>query len=138
MHWGIVGAEPSEDWLADADRIAGALGAGGVSPPSVQDLAAQLGLEEDRVQAVVELLQDQSQALLIDGTLVFAVSAIEELRSLVVEQLQGDGLQIPVIRDRFGTTRKFLMPLLEFLDERGVTARRGGNRILRDADAPLL
>ncbi len=138
LHWGIVGAEPSEDWLADADRIAGALGAGALSPPSVQDLAAQLGLEEDRVQAVVELLQDQSQALLIDGTLVFAVSAIEELRSLVVEQLQGDGLQIPVIRDRFGTTRKFLMPLLEFLDERGVTARRGGNRILRDADAPLL
>lgn len=138
LHWGILGAEPADDWLVDADKIDRTLAGSGLVPPSLSELEQQLSLADGRAQAVVELLQDQAKVVLVDGTLVFALAAVEELRQMVVTQLQGDGLSIPAIRDRFGTTRKFLMPLLEFLDERGVTARRGSNRILRDADAPLL
>jgi selenocysteine-specific elongation factor len=138
LHWGIVGAEPAQDWLADAEKVRQSLGQSGLTPPSIADLEQQLGFADGRTKAVVELLQDQAQVILVEGSLVFALSAVEELRQLVVQQLQGNGLEIPAIRDRFGTTRKYLMPLLEFLDERGVTARRGAKRILRDAEAPLL
>ena len=138
LHWGIVGAEPSEDWISDASSLNQSLAQAGLTPPSLADLESQLGWEEGRAQAVVELLQDQAQVVQVDGTLVFALSVVEELRQLVVQQLQNGALEIPAIRDRFGTTRKFLMPLLEYLDERGVTARRGASRILRDADAALI
>ncbi len=138
LHWGIVGAEPAEDWLIDADKVMQSLGQSGLTPPSIADLELQNGFADGRAKAVVELLQDQAKVILVEGSLVFALAAVEELRQMVVAQLQGNGLEIPAIRDRFGTTRKFLMPLLEMLDERGVTARRGAKRILRDADAPLL
>lgn len=41
------------------------------------------------------------------------------------------GLVIPQLRDRLGTSRKFLIPFLEHLDRTGVTARKGDRRILR-------
>ena len=36
----------------------------------------------------------------------------------MVEQLEGEGVDIPVLRDRYSTSRKFMMPLLEFFDEK--------------------
>jgi hypothetical protein len=34
------------------------------------------------------------------------------------------------LRDRFGLTRKYLIPLLEWADRRGVTRRAGDARVL--------
>jgi selenocysteine-specific elongation SelB-like protein len=34
------------------------------------------------------------------------------------------------LRDRFGLTRKYLIPLLEWADRRGITERRGDARVL--------
>ena len=110
LHWGIVGAEPAEDWLIDADKVMQSLGQSGLTPPSIADLELQNGFADGRAKAVVELLQDQAKVILVEGSLVFALAAVEELRQMVVAQLQGNGLEIPAIRDRFGTTRKFLMP----------------------------
>jgi selenocysteine-specific elongation factor len=54
------------------------------------------------------------------------------VREAIVDNCQRNGqLAIPELRDRLGTTRKFLIPLLEHFDTVGVTARRGGTRVLR-------
>ena len=44
--------------------------------------------------------------------------------------LQGD-ITPAAFRDRFGTTRKYTIPLLEYLDREGVTMRVGDKRRLR-------
>ncbi|MBC8406302.1 MAG: selenocysteine-specific translation elongation factor [Planctomycetes bacterium] len=137
LHWHIVGAEPDAAWIHDGRALFEVLKSASLFPPPADELQQSLGLDGVRLSAVMEMLQDQNDVIIVDGSLAFAAAAVEELRDLVVHQLQQGGLDIPAIRDRFGTTRKFLMPLLEHLDERGVTARRGGNRILRDASAPL-
>jgi selenocysteine-specific elongation factor len=137
LYWNMVGAIAASDWLQDADQILGVLREAALQPPSVEELAKIAGIEDSRVKAVFELLEDQDQVVRVDGIMTYSLSAVEDLRSAVVEQLQNGSLDIPAIRNRFGTTRKYLMPLLEFLDERGITARRGPNRILKDASAPL-
>ena len=40
------------------------------------------------------------------------------------------GLELPEIRDLLGTTRKFAVPLCEYLDRVGVTKRAGDLRVL--------
>ena len=99
--------------------------------------AEAYGADTEATRRAAELLVDQDQVVRIPGGMTFARSVVEDLRAAVVAQLEGEGMNIPALRDQFETTRKFLMPLLEYLDSVGVTERRGGNRVLRRADAPL-
>jgi selenocysteine-specific elongation factor len=138
LHWGISGVVIGDDWLLDAERWLGRLKSEALMPTSWEELAQEGFADAERIEALAELLEDQGRVVRVEGTMTFAHAAVDALRDTVVSQLQADGMDIPALRDRFGTTRKFLMPLLEFLDERGVTARRGGNRILRDAAASLV
>jgi selenocysteine-specific elongation factor len=59
------------------------------------------------------------------------VDADAEMRRLVTERLQqGGGLTVAEIRDLLGTTRKYAVPLCEYLDRVGVTRRDGDLRLL--------
>jgi selenocysteine-specific elongation factor len=54
-----------------------------------------------------------------------------EMRRLVTERLQsGGGLTVAEIRDLLGTTRKYAVPLCEYLDRSGVTRRENDLRFL--------
>jgi len=58
--------------------------------------------------------------------------ALEEFRRAVEETLKELGAATPAqFRDRLGLTRKYLIPLLEWADRRGITSRQGDTRILR-------
>ena len=54
-----------------------------------------------------------------------------EMRRLVAEKLAGRaGSTVSEIRDWLGTTRKFAVPLCEYLDRIGLTRREGDLRLL--------
>jgi len=58
--------------------------------------------------------------------------ALEEFRRAVEETLRELGAATPAqFRDRLGLTRKYLIPLLEWADRRGITSRQGDTRVLR-------
>ena len=61
----------------------------------------------------------------------FAVSALEAASSVLAEMLaaQPDGVTVAEVRERLGTTRKYALTLLAWLDGNGVTRRRGDVRI---------
>ncbi|HEX9792954.1 MAG TPA: selenocysteine-specific translation elongation factor [Planctomycetota bacterium] len=135
--WDLVGAEPPAAVAALAAQAHAALAAHGLQPPASADLAASLHADPAALEAALVYLCDAGRALRPVGEPCFDRAAVEALRAALVAQLQAGGVDIPALRDQFGTTRKFLMPLLEWFDDRGVTARRGPNRILRDAEARL-
>lgn len=135
--WQLLDAEIDSEFAEVAARVFTALAAGGLAPLANEELTAASGVEPQQLSPALEYLQDTDQLVRISGGMLFARTAVEDLRNLVVTQLQQGDLDIPGLRDRFNTTRKFLMPLLEHLDARGVTERRGGNRLLRNAQAPL-
>src|ERR671929_190108 len=54
-----------------------------------------------------------------------------EMRKRIADRLaQGPGLTVAEIRDLLGTTRKYAVPLCEYLDRIGVTRREGDLRFL--------
>jgi selenocysteine-specific elongation factor len=115
-----------------ADAVGERLAAARFQPPSLKELAeAGTGAPTD-LERVAEHLVDDGAVAHVGGGLYVATAALAEARAAIVENRQAHGhLEIPELRDRLGTTRKFLIPLLEYFDAQGVTIRQGANRVLR-------
>lgn len=114
------------------ERVRAALAAGGVQPPSPAELAEKLALKPPEVQKALELLVDQLRAKRIEKDFFLAAEVVERVRASIVANCEKHGhLEIPALRDELQTSRKFLIPLLEWFDTQGLTIRQGANRVLR-------
>ena len=88
--------------------------------------------------ALVRWMLREGVAVDVDG-IVFAASALEEARRRIGVALAERGaVTVADVRDLLGSTRKYVLPILNRLDAEGVTRRRGDERIpgpaaLRDA-----
>jgi selenocysteine-specific elongation factor len=76
------------------------------------------------------LLRDRVLVKLADD-LVFHHSALEGLRKLIAEQkAKSPKIDVGTFKDLLGVTRKYAIPLLEYLDQQRVTRRVGDERII--------
>ena len=66
-----------------------------------------------------------------EGGVYFAASALDAAARVVADLLsrQPDGVTVAEVRDEWGTSRKYAIPLLSYLDNNGITRRRGDLRI---------
>ena len=85
-----------------------------------------------RVQTALELCVDRGLAQRVARELYLTRELHDEARAAIVENCAAHAaLDIPSLRDRLATTRKFLIPLLEHFDTQGLTLRQGGHRVLK-------
>ncbi len=104
--------------------------AGGLEPPSPAEVARALDAKPQIVDGLVQHLVKRKELVRLPGGLVFSSAALERL----VDDLRATGWQrftIVAFKDRFGLSRKWTIPLLEHLDNIGVTRRVGEERELR-------
>jgi selenocysteine-specific elongation factor len=102
------------------------------APPAQAELAPSLGAPEADVKKALQRLADTGRARRVDEGLWFAGEALERAKAAVAENCGKHGhLEIPELRDALGTSRKFLIPLLEWFDAQGFTVRQGGHRVLK-------
>jgi selenocysteine-specific elongation factor len=115
------------------DAIARVLQAAGLTPPDTASLAAQTGASPSMVDRMLKLLQRQRTAVKID-TLWFHDDALKQLKAdIAALKASGDAsvrIDVSTFKERFGVTRKFAIPLLEYLDRERVTRRVGDARVL--------
>lgn len=98
------------------------------SPPDVPALWKEPGFTKEVLQAAVE----QGKLVKVSEDIVFARQAYETMRARIVEQIEKEGkITVAIVRDLFGTSRKYALPLLEHFDAIGLTQRVGDDRILR-------
>jgi selenocysteine-specific elongation factor len=97
-------------------------------PPGVEELAAAVGAPTAAVEKSLKSLLEHKRLAAIEGIL-FHAEALQRARQLLVEHLAKEGrlesVQFKYILD---TTRKFALPLLDYLDRSGVTRRVGNTR----------
>ena len=66
------------------------------------------------------------------GEHVYRGEQLAEIRTRLVRTLRAEGrVTAARVRDVVGTSRKYVVPLLEFFDAAGVTLRDGDQRVLR-------
>ncbi|MCB9898439.1 MAG: selenocysteine-specific translation elongation factor [Planctomycetes bacterium] len=102
----------------------------GSTPPAVD--ASLTGLDEKDTRALTDSLRAAGEVVPV-GEHLFHREVLERMtEALVAHGNARDGrIDIPELRDELGTTRKYLIPLLEHFDARGYTARHGDKRVLR-------
>ena len=100
-------------------------------PPSEKELASMLNADSSTVGKVVNLLIEEGTVLRLEQGLLFHIDAVEEARRRVVEYLSKHGeATASELKGELETTRKYAVPLLEYLDRLGVTRRSGDKRML--------
>jgi selenocysteine-specific elongation factor len=111
--------------------LATAYGEAGLTPPDGDTLAARTGLSPAMVARMTQLLIRQQVLVRID-TFVFHREALARLKADVVALKETGPAHVDVARfkDRYGLTRKYAIPLLEYLDRERVTRRVGDSRVV--------
>ncbi len=101
-----------------------------LAPPDPAALAARIGLPLEVVSRIATLLVRRS-VLIRAGDLLFHESALARLKA-EIQTLKQSGaaetIDVGTFKDRYNVTRKYAIPLLEFLDRERVTRRVGDTR----------
>ncbi|HEX9165423.1 MAG TPA: selenocysteine-specific translation elongation factor [Gemmatimonadales bacterium] len=106
---------------AEVDRLAAHLRETGLAPPTVAELAA-LGLRD--LTGALRMVASRGLAEAVERDRFFSTEALGRFRSAIEQVGQGGAEVTPAaLRDQLGLSRKFLIPLLEWADRRGLTWR---------------
>ena len=98
--------------------------------PTVSELQREFA--DPTVPALLAHLAREGSVERVDQERYALKQALEEFRRAVEDTLRELGAATPAqFRDRLGLTRKYLIPLLEWADRRGITSRKGDTRVLR-------
>jgi selenocysteine-specific elongation factor len=115
---------------AEIDRIVGILSQAHLSPPSVTELERSTGHRD--LRPLLRLAAASGRVEAVERDRYYTREALEQFTG-VLNDLGSRGSIVPaVVRDRLGLSRKFVIPLLEWADERGITVREGDARRLRE------
>jgi selenocysteine-specific elongation factor len=97
-----------------------------VSPPSVRECRETVG------DALWSLLTARGEFIEVSDEVVFDADTYRTIVSEITQSLgQGESVTVAKVRDRFQTSRKYALALLEHLDAIGVTMRVGDERRLK-------
>jgi selenocysteine-specific elongation factor len=109
----------------ERDQILQELKEAGASPPTVAQLSAAFGA--DMVRALVR----SGDLIQVSPEYVYTAEWVEQVKEALRSRIAGAGpFTVAEFRDLIGTTRKFAVPFLEYLDRTGFTARQGDVRKL--------
>ena len=119
---------------ATVAAVEGAYREAGLTPPDAATLAARAGVAVTAAETATTYLVRQKTLVKLD-TLVLHREALEGLkRDMAAMKAAAAGgvvkLDVATFKDRYGVTRKFAIPLLEYLDRERVTRRVGDARVL--------
>jgi selenocysteine-specific elongation factor len=105
---------------------------GGLAAPGVEAVLTSLPVEMGEAQKIFQLLLRERVLLKISNDVVLHHEAIDRLRQLLAEykRTRGERLAVADFKELAGITRKYAIPLLEYLDRTGVTRRVGDYRVI--------
>ena len=105
----------------------------GLTPPDAAAIARDADASPAVADRMLKLLQRQKVLVRVD-TLLFHDQALKQLKAEVAALKTAAGpaarIDVATFKERFGVTRKFAIPLLEYLDRERVTRRMGDARVI--------
>jgi selenocysteine-specific elongation factor len=118
------------------DRIVEAHVAAMFTPPEPKEFVNLAAGNAAALKDIFEVAVAEGLLVKITDEFHLAAEAEAEMRQRVAERLRnGPGATVAEIRDLLGTTRKFAVPICEYLDRIGLTRRDGDMRVLNDTNA---
>jgi selenocysteine-specific elongation factor len=121
----------SPEELAARDQISAAFQKAGLAVPSAREVLEKLPVDRARAEKLLKILLKENVLHKVREDLIFHQSALGELRGILARRkAQNSRLSVADFKELTGLTRKYAIPLLEYLDRERVTRREGDERII--------
>jgi len=125
------GVVMKDEEAASKKIIEDAFASAGLKVPFLRDVLAGLKVDKTRAQKIVTLLLRDKVLIKISDELVFHHGALEELRrQMAAYKAKSPKIDVAKFKDMTGVSRKYAIPLLEYLDRERVTRRVGDERVI--------
>jgi selenocysteine-specific elongation factor len=125
------GVELKDEEAKAKAQIEKAFADAGLKVPLMKEVLDKLPVDKARAQKLVTLLLRDRVLIKLADDLVFHHTALQGLRQLMATQkAKTPKIDVPTFKDLIGVTRKYAIPLLEYLDQQRITRRVGDERII--------
>ena len=102
----------------------------GLSPPLLSEVAATLKRKDAELRPLITLLLREKKLVPLGSENFFIhEDALAQLRDQI-RKLRGQALDVARFKQITGLSRKFAIPLLEYLDRQNVTRKTGDSRLV--------
>ena len=123
---GVVMKDEEEE---SKKKIEDAFASAGLKVPALNEVLSGLKVDRTRAQKIVTLLLRDKVLVKISDELVFHRSALDELRRQIsAQKAKSPTIDVAKFKEMTGVSRKYAIPLLEYLDREHVTRRVGDAR----------
>ena len=125
------GVELKDEEAKAKAQIEKAFADAGLKVPLMKEVLDKLPVDKARAQKLVTLLLRDRVLIKLADDLVFHQTALQGLRQLMATQKsKTPKIDVATFKDLLGVTRKYAIPLLEYLDQQRITRRVGDERII--------
>jgi selenocysteine-specific elongation factor len=114
------------------EQIEAAFASAGLAVPAVKEVLQKLAVEARRAEKLLQILLRDKSLVRVSPELIFHRQALAQLKEQLsaYKKAKGDRISVPVFKELTGITRKYAIPLLEYLDRERVTRRAGDERVI--------
>lgn len=125
------GIQLNTEEQAAKEQISQAFEKAGLEAPSAEEVLASLRIDRARAQKILQILLKEKVLHKVTEGLIFHHSALEALREkLRLQKNRSERINVSAFKELTGVSRKYAIPLLEYLDRERVTRRVGDERII--------
>lgn len=114
------------------DQIEAAFATAGLQVPSFKEVLTKLAIEAKRAERLLQILLRAKILVRVSPDLIFHRAALVQLKERLTnfKKSKGERISVPTFKELTGITRKYAIPLLEYLDRERVTRRAGDDRVI--------
>jgi selenocysteine-specific elongation factor len=114
------------------EKIEAAFRTAGLAVPSVKEVLSGLAIEAKRAEKLLHILLREKNLQRVSPELIFHRAALAHLKGQLAmyKKSKGERITVPEFKELTGITRKYAIPLLEYLDRERVTRRMGDERVI--------
>jgi len=105
----------------------------GLAAPGLNEALERAGAAVQQGRKILQLLIDSGRLVKVHGEMFFHRAALDDLTRKVREHGAGQNdrsIDVAAFKDLAGISRKYAIPLLEYLDRQHVTRREGDRRVI--------
>jgi selenocysteine-specific elongation factor len=125
------GVELKDEEAKAKQQIEKAFADAGLKVPLMKEVLEKLPVDKARAQKLVTLLLRDRVLIKLADDLVFHHTALQGLRQMMATQkAKSPKIDVATFKDLLGVTRKYAIPLLEYLDQQRITRRVGDERLI--------
>lgn len=110
------------------DRVVEAICIADVNTPSFHDLSKHLGIPHQAVEQILQIGVEAGEIVEVGGGVFYTPNQVESLLARAKLIVQDETILTAKLRDELGTTRKYVIPLLEYFERQGWVVRDGNDR----------